>query len=278
MSSPENRAYSNPDETPAASEALAEQCEFCLIPETKGTALFRQMYGVDQILQFPGLSASYTTMQDIVPVAEQGAHVLLMPNKIGTGHYISLSLENDQDELTKARDAVVSTLQTAFPRKPIFTFEHGPGFIDEEPIACGGCHLDHAHGHLLVLPEQANMQEIQTGMESQLHRSGWNDVASRRMPSGEIFTNLYEKVGINPYLQIGMIKPDGSQESFTYRQNSSSEDVESQLLRRVIAETVYGQKNPSFWHWRDITSGFSSLQRVDQLKADVIAFRKVTST
>jgi len=277
MRTPEDFQGSPPNisEDPLRTDELNELCEFCLIPETRGTELFRQMYGVDQVLSIPSLPPSYTAMQDIVPIAEGGSHVLLLPNKVGRGHYISLALEEQQEDLVQARDTVVLALQTAFPDLPVFAFEHGPGFIDDEAVACGGCHLDHAHGHLLVLPGNADFHSIQRGMELKLERGGWNNPQDTSISTQGVFADLFPITGVYPYLQLGMIYPDNFVESYTYIQRSPSENVESQLLRSVIADVVYGQKNPGYWHWKDITSGLSSPERTEKLRSDINLFREL---
>ena len=215
-------------------------------------------------------------MQDLVPIAEKGGHVLLMPNKVGKGHDISLATVNDQKQLEFATNVAVGELKKIFPENPIFIFEHGPGFIEGEPIACGGCHLDHAHGHILLMPKGTRLESIKKGIEKNLAQIGWNNPASRAEKSDEIFANIYNVTGINPYLHVGMISPEENVTSFTYVQKLESEYVESQSLRRVIADVVYSEKSTWYWHWREISSGNTSQQRLTQLQNDIEHFRKVT--
>lgn len=81
-------------------------------------------------------------------------------------------------------------------------------------------------------------------------------------------------MGIKPYLHFGMINPEGAIISFTYVQENRSQQVESQLFRRVIAEIVYNRPEPSFWHWRDIATGLTSQNRLEELKANTVRLRK----
>jgi diadenosine tetraphosphate (Ap4A) HIT family hydrolase len=257
-------------------EVMREQCEFCTIPETRGTELFRKMYNRDQMLNIPNLPQNFTVMQDLVPIAEKGGHVLLMPNKVGKGHDISLATVNDQKQLMLASSVVATELKKIFPENPIFIFEHGPGFIEGEPIACGGCHLDHAHGHMLLMPKDTTLEPIKKGIEKNLAQIGWDNPDSRAEGSSEIFTNIYDVAGINPYLHIGMISPEGNVMTFTYVQKSENEYVESQSLRRVLADVVYSEKATEYWHWREISSGNTSQQRLAQLQNDIAHFREAT--
>lgn len=256
-------------------ELARNQCGFCIVPETKGTELFHDMYGIDQVLNIPQIPASYTAMQDIVPIAEEGAHILLIPNRVGKEHYISLALENNQNDLIRARTTVTEQLQRTFPDNPIFTFEHGAGFVGDEPVACGGCHMDHAHGHMTILPRGTTLAPIQKRAEETLTRAGWNDAQRRVVATDDAFSDLFTVANINPYLHLGMIQPNGKRENFTYVQLQTSENVEAQLLRKIVSDVVYGEQESTYWHWRDITSGFSSRERVNQLKSTVHRFRSV---
>lgn len=259
-------------------EFIHKQCEFCLISETRGTKAFRRLYGVNQILNVIGMPDSYCAIQDVVPIAENGAHILLIPKKkLNNGHYISLALETNQDDLVKARDLVMSRIRKAFPHYPIFTTEHGAGFIKDKQIACGGSHMDHAHGHIITLPKGSHLKPIKERTEQLLNQNGWEDTQKRAIFKKGIFTDIFAITGINPYLHIGMIYPDGSEKSYVYVQRQLSEHVESQFLRKVVAEVVYDQQETTYWHWRYITSGFSNPERITQLKTDIAKFRALTN-
>src|SRR3989339_1944845 len=208
--------------------SLVKQCDFCLIPKIKTTEYFRSMYGdLPHTLDIPGVPTTFTVLQDLVPIAEQGGHLLLIPNI----HSISLAAIRDKKGLSIARDVVLHSLRKYFPNNPIFIFEHGPGFLDGESIACGGCHLDHAHGHLLVLPKWSQLTPIKNRMEEVLSTYGWGIKNLNAIYSDEIFTNIAKNTGINPYLHIGMVMPDSTRISLTYVQTIKSLNIPSQLLR-----------------------------------------------
>ncbi len=249
-------------------------CEFCNLPLQNGSAPFIEMHGCSDILAIPGLPESFNAVQDIVPVAEEGGHILLMPKKVGRGHYVSLALVENQEELQVARNTVVDSLRGAGYTNPIFTFEHGPGVIDGEEVACGGCHMDHAHGHMLLLPHGTTLEQIKAHMEALLAENGWENPDEMALPSEQLFTGIYDQTGAYPYLQIGMIDDQGETRAYTYPQMNRSWNVESQLLRRVVAEAVYGQYDVSYWHWRDITSGFAGQERLERLTHDVLRLRQ----
>src|SRR6266705_816467 len=156
-------------------------CDFCQAVETgRGTPLFSELYGQDQIISVSHLPSSFTVLQDSVPLGIRGAHLLLIPKPIFDGHDISLAVTHDQCALKEATDIVTLALQACFPEHPVFVFEHGAGFVDNEPIACGGCHLDHAHGHFLVLPQNTVVEKIIREIEKTLAVSGWDNLPQQK--------------------------------------------------------------------------------------------------
>ncbi|GEM_PF-1417354 len=256
---------------PAIIEAPQEQCGFCLIPRTGTTDHFQRIHGdIPHTLRIPGMPAGWTVLQDVIPLAELGGQLIIMPDR----HWISLATVDDQKGLVAATDAVVSGLRGVFPH-PIFYFEHGPGFIEGEQIACGGCHMDHAHGHLLLLPEGTTLKPIQEHTEQILEYYGWTDIPNKRVESTTVFTDNDRVAGLRPYIHLGMIR-DNDTHSVTYVQTSIDDAVESQLMRRVIAEVVYHHTEPAYWHWRDLAINLANPQRIAQLQHDVIAFREAT--
>ncbi|MDO8451683.1 MAG: hypothetical protein Q7S76_02330 [bacterium] len=248
-----------------------EKCGFCLIPQTGTTDCFQRMHGdLPHVLRIPGMPASWTALQDVVPLAEQGGHVMIMPNQ----HWISFASVDDQRGLAKSTQSVVSGLRKFFPH-PIFFFEHGPGFVEGKQVACGGCHMDHAHGHLLLLPEGTTLEPIKRHTEYVLGLCGWTDIPEKRIESTTIFTKNDRTTGTKPYIHMGMIINNDTH-SYTYIQTSVDDAVEAQLLRRVIADAVYHRPERSYWHWRDITSNFADDERITQIQKDVIMFRNLT--
>lgn len=264
---PSSKKISKPKESQTA------KCEFCLIPLNKTTEYFKCVHGtLPHTLNIPNVPRNFTVLQDLIPIAEYGGHLLLIPNT----HFISLASVEDQEGLSITRDSIIYGLRKHFPQNPIFMFEHGPGFIDDEPIACGGCHLDHAHGHIMVLPKESRLLNIQNKMEDILSECGWMNPRDSAIQSTDIFTGTHEITGNYPYIQIGIYTVDLNCTSLVYVQKSRKNIVPSQLLRTVIADVIYGLKDSFYWHWRDILMGFSTPQRLSQVRQDAILFRKIT--
>jgi len=257
----------------SAMTTLSRKCPFCSIPKTRTTKFFKAMYGsLPHTLNIPELPPGFTVLQDLVPIAEKGAHLLLMPNT----HFISLATVNNQKGLRLAVRKTVDSLRKYFPDNPIFLFEHGPGFIGNKAIACGGCHLDHAHGHFVVLPKGAKLSSIKMEMERVLISGGWTKPTSYTFFSDNLFSKMVEVVGINPYLCIGMLKDGRKITSFVYPQKIRPIKIPSQLLRMVISMVVYHQPNPDYWHWKDVQTGLISDKRRKEIIKNVLSFRKIT--
>jgi hypothetical protein len=254
------------------SNVFGQSCDFCLIPSTKTTSYFQDLYGnLEHTLTIKGVPENFTVLQDLVPIAEYGGHLLLMPNL----HHISLATIEDQTSLKTASDAIVSTLQSHFPHNPLFIFEHGPGFIEGEPIACGGCHLDHAHGHIMILPEGSALDPIRQKAEAALISNGWSNLEKNRFKTKKMFTDIQETTKLNPYLYLGMVYPNKTTNAYIYVQNSKDFMVASQLLRTVVSEVIYNKSRPSEWHWRDIHTGLSTPEKKRELKAKIMELRNL---
>lgn len=252
-------------------------CEFCYAVDNNGTDVFKQFYGDSQILGISGLSDSFTALQDVVPLGEEGAHVLLVPKPSNAGHDISLAVVADQESVLWAGKVVVGTLLNVFPEgNPIFYFEHGPGHIDDQPIACGGCHMDHAHGHFVVLPkeEEDSLIVIRNKANEMLATTGWSEKALDVETEASLLEHLSQRAEGRPYLHFGMIYPNGDVKAYTYVQKRVEEYVESQLFRGIIASEIYKKPDPTFWHWRDIVAGFTSEERVSELRRNRQVFKE----
>lgn len=253
---------------------IRPNCEFCSIPETRGTDLFRQLYDVDQVITSIPVDRSMTLMQDVVPLGEGGVHVLLLPKQVGKGHYISLASSDNPEAISNSTEQTIKSIQKAFPNKPLFLFEHGSGFVEGEQITCGGCHMDHAHGHIIALPNNTRLSPIVEALEGVFKTAGGDDLVAQKQADKILFDNIGSITGINPYIHIAMV--DGNQRSsITYTQTSRSPNIESQLLRRITAKVVYNESNSTYWHWRDITAGFTSKQRLNELKENVRFFSAI---
>ncbi len=70
-----------------------------------------------------------------------------------------------------------------------------------------------------------------------------------------------------PYLLIGR---GGNQdmELVVYRQDSLSVELESQLMRKIIA-TLSGHSENSWWHWRDIVDMNIVPKRASELSGQI---------
>lgn len=98
-------------ELPSDAEVSREMCGFCDIPQTGTTAYFQRIHGdLPHALHIPGIPNAWTVLQDVVPLAEQGGHLMIMPNR----HWISLATVDDQEGLAATTDRVISGLRKFF--------------------------------------------------------------------------------------------------------------------------------------------------------------------
>ncbi len=232
-------------------ETLRSNCEFCRLPDTKRTQKYNKLYRINDVLDI-ALPSRFYVAQDIVPIGFGGAQVLLIPKPTNDGHDISLAQVKDQEGLHSATDTLVQQLQDIYPGHPLFAFEHGPGQINDKQIACGGCHMDHAHGHLVILPQDKDYYPVlQSTAEAALQRYGWRDLQQRKVPSQRVFSRLASIAGSNPYLHIGIVYPNGYTAATTYVQAYEDEYVESQLMRKIISQVVFNTTDATLWHWQD---------------------------
>lgn len=252
-------------------------CSFCLTGESRGISieLFKELYSENQIIDIQGLLSSYIVLQDLIPLGIHGAHLLLLAKANGKSHDISLASVENQKEMLLATQLLIRVMKLCFPKHPLLVFEHGPGFVNGEPIACGGCHVDHAHGHLLALPRGVDLTAIVDDVEKTLSASGWSDLSNQKFYSSEILGELPAIAGINPYMHFGLVNSDDETSALTYVQTSRDQHVESQLIRRVIAKVVYGQTRATYWNWRDVSDGLTSKQRMQELRQSVADFRSI---
>ena len=250
------------------------RCDFCIVQLTKTTDCYKKLYGdLPHTLSVPGISKNFTILQDFAPLGIYGGHILLLPN----AHFISFATICDQIEAQQEVSNIINSLKKFFPRNPIFIFEHGPGFLNGEMIACGGCHVDHAHLHFLILPEHVRLEPIKQRFEEILTTTGWSDALTRGQRSDHLLRNIDKITGVEPYLFIGMVHPNDTSVSYIYIPKNQKEQIESQVVRKIIADIVYHHPESPYWHWRDICAGLSSEERLEELKRNQIAFRKITN-
>ena len=253
-------------------ELLRLSCEFCQLPETRKTALFACLYEADQVIDFPRIPKDFFVAQNIAPLGVEGGQFMLLPKPKLNGHTLSLASLENQDSLREACSNFFSALCALYPGNELLVFEHGPGFIHDEPIACGGCHMDHAHANVVVLPSvERYYSGIKQRTEEILDQWGWESSVRRGISSRQVFAGIKDIAGRNPYVHIGIVRKPDSEESVTYLQQTQQEFVPSQLLRRVIANIVYKTDDPVFWNWQDAVS----LGDKAALRSKVYAFRKI---
>lgn len=228
-------------------------CEFCLAASTGTTTTFENIYGslpsqVIGNLELPNFPSDFFVMRDVAPVVLTGLHLMVLPKT----HSISLAACADQHALLEARDRAIGLLWP-FASK-IIIFEHGAGCINKSPIACGGCHIDHAHAHFIGVTADFNFDVLREKLENNLVESGWVNVANFRHITQGPLHNIAAFTDMLPYIHLGYAsRHNGYQTGITYKQTRPEHHVESQLLRRLISEMIYGENNPFFWNWRDIT-------------------------
>ncbi len=252
---------------------MLNQCDFCNLKQTRGTKLFKSLYGIDQILDTPKLTSFFALIQDSFPLGIDGAHLLLIPNKYH-GHYTSFASIENKMAIVNARSLVINKLNLIFPNNPIFIFEHGSGMIEDKKIECGGCHISHAHAHFLVIPRGHTLSMIKEEVDHNLSKSGWRNSQSRSLFHDNPLTDLKEITENSPYLHFSMITLYLN-ETVTYVQKKISEQLESQLMRRIVSKIIYNREDTSYWNWQDIASGFTSRERLEELKHNILFFRSL---
>lgn len=244
--------------------SVADSCRFCRLYERN--ELFGELYGRNQVLDVANVPDGFHIAMDCFPLGYRGAHLLLIPGS----HYRSLAEVPSHEQLIKARDVTAELLLRLHPHHWLLVFEHGPGELDGQELRCGGCHVDHAHGHMLMLSVDVEFEDIRERVETSLDRLDW-DLESQRTPSAEPFVDIHELVGTAPYLHIGAIGRRTSF-SYTYRQDLPSQAIPSQLLRRIIAEAS-GSPQPTYWNWK-IVLQHQLEGRLAEFAADIAAFHE----
>lgn len=211
-------------------------CPFC-DPSRDG---FFARHGHGPELPFPGIPTGFRVLQDLFPIND--AHVFLVPRQ----HDVALA-QCDPNTLARAVTATYETLRYLFPERWLLGFEHGTGLINHEVVQSGGCHVDHAHGHLIALePASTSLDEVLELTESMLERLGWEVHRQRTVGSG-LFAGLQRAAG-SPYLHIGGWR-SGEVRACTYTQSAACQSVPSQLMRRVISECA-GRPHAANWNWK----------------------------
>ncbi len=243
-------------------------CEFCQMPDSLGTKAFQALYQENQILNIPNFPKDFFVAQDVASIGVQGGHLLLIPRR----HALSFAAIPSHLPSNEAVEDLAALLQNLYPSHSIFFFEHGAGFLNGQSIACGGCHIDHAHAHFVILPTEAEFTDIQSATIGELQRAGWDNITQLPVPTIP-FVNLSSLVRTLPYLYAGMIRGDHRTASIIPQQKKEK-PIESQLYRKIISTVIYSRPDATFWNWRDIVLGYTTDERLASLKNGVIELRR----
>lgn len=242
MSPIEAKSRQTPGSRSAGSTCKLTTCSFCALSRGRND-LFVEQYGSSPELTIPNICGDLMVMMDSFPIGHQGGHVLIVPRR----HMTSLAQFTDASAIFDAMATTKQVLCSIFPDHWLFAFEHGPGELNGQPVKCGGCHVDHAHGHVLVLPREVDFESIRNLTERTLTELRW-DLDAQTFESDSPFLGITNFVGAQPYLQIGVLH--GEQDRvFTYRQESATQSIPSQLLRKIVS-TVAGKESPIHWNWK----------------------------
>jgi hypothetical protein len=248
--------------------ATTAACEFCQMPSQMGTETFKTLFQENQILNIPDFSTSFFIAQDVASLGVHGGHVLFIPHR----HIRSLAAFPNTPQANRAAKDLTALLQCLYPAHPIFFFEHGAGLINGQTVACGGCHIDHAHAHFVILPTGAKFINIQNAAIKELHRTGWHNITPLSVPASAFF-NLVPFVHAFPYLYAGMIVGD-RHTAVIIPQQKKEEPVESQLYRRMLSTVIYNHPDATYWNWKDIVLGYTTTERLISLKNGVAELRR----
>ena len=241
-----------------------QSCVLCDV-QRGGHDNFTSMSGESPELSLSNLSPELTVMMDSFPIGELGGHLLIVPRK----HFASLAQYPDKKDLASVVDQTTRTLQEVFPDYWQFTFEHGPGEIDLQQVKCGGCHVDHAHGHIVLVDRSVSFEDIRDLVELTLEDLGW-DLDEATLESAQPFVDMADFAGRLPYLQIGRID-DGQREAVTFRQTQADKAIPSQLLRKLVSKAS-GRPSTLAWNWK-IALKQNIQQRLDRYRDEGVWFK-----
>ena len=136
----------------------------------------------------------------------------------------------------------------------------------------GGCHVDHAHLHVLLLPPGISFVDLKNVTTDYLAKIGWFE-QNKDEQGIENIHNLQDVVEETPYLLLGRID-NQDLKMVVYRQDSLSVELESQLMRKIIA-TLSGHPESSWWHWRDVIDMNIIPERADELSNQIVQLKDV---
>ena len=246
--------------------AIAAPCPFCQTGPTDRNESFEAFHGFAPFVSVPGVPDSLRVLQDCFPLGYAGAHLLVAP----TAHDRSLAQFGAAAALRAATLGVVDAFKTLFPDCWVLAFEHGTGSIDDRVVKCGGCHVDHAHGHLLALGGDCDFETLAGMTEESLAALGW-DLEAQGARGDTLLGGVRGFTGDHPYLHVAAATPAG-RVSHTFRQADGAGNIPSQLLRRLIS-TASRRPQAAHWNWKvALEHGIES--RLSAYRRDALAFRR----
>lgn len=241
-----------------------QRCVYC---SQAASERFQQFWGLDDRLTGLDIPDEFTLRQDLLPIGAESVHLLLLPKQ----HALSFA-SYASAATSRAVESVSQQLLEAYPDHQLVVFEHGPGFLDGQPIACGGCHVDHAHLHFVLAEGRYDFRLLVNQLQKELAESQWQDVEASHFQVDGLHVPDKNIVGIRPYLYVASITPN-SQHTRMYIQQSAEEELASQLFRRLISD--WRQKSSAlFWHWRDFVAGLTDPDHVKNLQTEIQRFRQ----
>ena len=238
-------------------------CPFCRLARG-GKDWFAEQYGESP--QVDDNTTEILAIVDSFPMGREGGHLLLAPRQ----HVTALAQVGDSAELARMTKRVEGHLSRLYPDYRLLTFEHGAGAIAGDAIRCGGCHVDHAHGHIVLVPRDVEFDAIRQEVETVLAGLGW-DLAVQSRATERPFVGMRSWVQDRPYLQIGELS-NGTSQAITYRQDNSEASIPSQLLRKIIAQQL-GKPQPSWWNWK-IAVRRNLIDRLQTYEHEAVSFKR----
>lgn len=246
-------------------ERSVVMCEFCELTQTGTTTRYRKRYGFDQQLKTFKTHPSFIIAHDNVSLGFEGAHLLLLPRE----HHLSLLAVPKRYEVDSRLNDIFVILHRLYPQHTLFIFEHGSGLLNGIVVDCGGCHQDHAHLHILVLPTHVNVNKILRRIRRELRNLKAKQTTSEGQPFRS-FSDLPNDP--RPYLLLGSQVEYRVRSLEVWFQSNTSSIIPSQLVRKIISEVC---KNPEtqYWNWRDVELGFASDAFIKRLQQNAELFR-----
>lgn len=239
-------------------------CSFCRVARG-GADEYAERIGRTPALDVRAGADQLLVMMDSFPIGHAGGHVLIVPRP----HLISLAQFEDEATLAATIEETAAVMEAMFPDHWLLAFEHGPGELAGQRVKCGGCHVDHAHGHILVLPRTVDFLEVQEQVESALNQLNWQ-LDAQTHASSRPFLELGSITNGRPYLHLGTLGAESRALTYVHAENQAA--VPSQLLRRIVSK-VTGRSAPIHWNWK-IALQQNHQARLEQYRCEATEFQR----